>query len=92
MMRRGHSDSDTPSPGSGFLVTATFPASEVIGDRLEYFLPPRLALLGCVACLVAVRGLTQQRRDDEARAKVDLEVGLSAADPYPTQQKGPVFR
>jgi Transposase IS116/IS110/IS902 family len=32
---------------------------------------------------VAVRGLTQQRRDGEALAKVDLEVGLSAADPYP---------
>jgi hypothetical protein len=31
MMRRGHSDSETPSPGSGFPVTATSPASKVIG-------------------------------------------------------------
>jgi hypothetical protein len=36
-----------------------------------------------VARLVPVRGLTQQRRDDEALAKGYLEVGLSAAEPLP---------
>ena len=40
-----------------------------------------LARLRCVARLVPVRSLTQQRRDDQALAKGYLEVGLSAADP-----------
>src|SRR5829696_8509410 len=46
-----------------------------------------LARLGCVARLVSVRGLTQQRRDDAALAKGYLEVGLSAADPFTTTQQ-----
>jgi transposase len=39
---------------------------------------------------VSVRGLTQQRRDDEALTKGYLEVGLSAADPFTRpNRKGP---
>jgi hypothetical protein len=49
-----------------------------------------LARLGCVVRPVPVRGLTQQRRDDEVLAKGYLEVGLSAADPFTRpNRKGP---
>src|SRR5215217_4192279 len=49
-----------------------------------------LARLRCVARPVPVRGLTQQRRDDEALAQGYLEVGLSAADPFTRpNRKGP---
>jgi hypothetical protein len=51
-----------------------------------------LARLGCVARPVPVRGLTQQRRDDEALAKGYLEVGLSAAIPLPDPTEGTRLR
>jgi len=46
--------------------------------------------LGVSPRRVSVRGLTQQRRDDEALTKGYLEVGLSAADPFTRpNRKGP---